>query len=115
MQVQWERRKLAHPSRATPSYRLEAVLVGVSVRNGKRQLKPIALLGSIEEKFLFTRARDIRAFHQGLFWIGVDQKLAHLNLDKEVKGRIEAGLSEKVPRPNPDWELWAVTCIPKLD
>ena len=72
-------------------------------------------LGTIGEKYLNSKARDMRAFHQGLFWERVDRKLKHLTLKPQERQKIESIISETVPRPDTDWPLWSVTCIPRYD
>ena len=72
-------------------------------------------LGSIRERMLNSKARDMRAFHQGLFWAHVDKKLDHLTLNPALRKEIESKISETVSRPNDDWSLWSVTCIPRID
>jgi hypothetical protein len=57
----------------------------------------------------------MRAFHQELFWVAVDKKLDQLNLDAELRNKIEADIIKTVSRPGDDWALWGVTCIPVLD
>ena len=57
----------------------------------------------------------MRAFHQGLFWAAVDRKLDHLKLDGGLRSRIEAVIAKTVSRPDEDWALWGVTCIPIFD
>jgi 2'-5' RNA ligase len=80
-----------------------------------KNAKVLARLAAIQERFLRIRISKTRAFHQGLFWVKVDQKLEKLGLEEEVQQALEAQISEKVPRPGDDWPLWGVTCIPKID
>jgi hypothetical protein len=116
MYVKWERRRLEAPSEGR-DFSLVAVLVDdyQEQRKGNPRERAIEYLGDIKEKYLLSKARDMRAFHQGLFWAGVDKKLEHLKLDPEVRKKIEAEISEAVPRPGDDWALWSVTCIPRYD
>jgi hypothetical protein len=116
MYVKWERLRLEAQSGAR-EFSLVSVLVADNPNQGKGnpQEKVIEHLGDIKEKFLTTKARDMRAFHQGLFWVAVDKKLEHLKLEPEVRKKIEAEISETVPRPGEDWALWSVTCIPRYD
>jgi hypothetical protein len=72
-------------------------------------------LGSIEERFLFTKIQGTRTFHQGLFWVVVDKNLDKLRLESVVRNQIEGELVEKIPRPNGDWAMWGVICVPKFD
>jgi 2'-5' RNA ligase len=80
-----------------------------------KNAKVLARLAAIQERFLRIRISKTRAFHQGLFWVKVDQKLEKLGLEEEVQQALEAQISEKVPRPGDDWALWGVTCIPQID
>lgn len=72
-------------------------------------------LGSIEERFLRVHESGIRAFHQGIFWTLVDKKLQELTLGEEIRKEIEKEILEVVQRPDADWSLWCVKCIPKYD
>jgi hypothetical protein len=45
----------------------------------------------------------------------VDKKLDRLGLDSHQRNRIEADIAQRVSRPDEDWELWGVTCIPRFD
>ncbi len=95
--------------------RLTAVIVAFQRGNNIDSEGCIEKIGTIEERFLFTKASDMRAFHQGLFWEGVARKLSELNLPPEKRAILEAEISIKVPRPNEEWALWGVTCIPRYD
>ena len=114
MYVKWEKRNPKNRLNSSSS-NLEAVLVEKYQDNGTIKLRVIEHLGSIEEKFLATKVSNMRAFHQGLFWVAVDKKLDHLKLDAQLRNRIEADISTTVLRPAEDWALWGVTCIPKFD
>jgi hypothetical protein len=72
-------------------------------------------LGSIEERFLTARVKTMREFHKGLFWATVDKKLNQLCIDSDVRQEIEAEIAEKISRPNEQWALWGVTCVPRYD
>ena len=72
-------------------------------------------LGTIEERFLHTKARDMRAFHQGLFWVVVDKNLDNIELEADERQKIEMEISETVPRPSDGWALWGVVCCPAYD
>ena len=74
-----------------------------------------AQLGSIEVRFLETRIRCTREFHQGLFWKAVDRQLDSLGLEEPHRSSLEQEISLKVPRPGDEWALWGVTCIPRFD
>ena len=74
-----------------------------------------AQLGSIDERFIKTRIRCTREFHQGLFWKAVDLQMEQLGLERHFKKDLEQEISEKVPRPGDEWALWGVTCIPLFD
>jgi hypothetical protein len=114
MRVIWEKRGLK-PGLNGRLFNLVAVLVDSYQENGKKEERIIEDLSTIEEKFLATKARDMRAFHQGIFWAVVDKKLKNYILAPEVRTKIEEKISETVPRPNDDWPLWSVTCIPRYD
>lgn len=114
MNVRWERR-IVDDSLNRKSFRLSAVLVGNYQEQGKVKGKLIDHLGEIEERFLNSNARDMKAFHQGLFWAKVDKKLDSLKLNTGKRNKIEAEISELVPRPTEEWALWAVTCVPQHD
>ena len=116
MYVKWERRRLEDQSEGR-GFSLVAFLVDDDPNQGKGNPRGrvIEHLGDIKEKFLTTKARDMRAFHQGLFWAGADKKLDHLKLDPAVRKKIEAEILETIPRPGDDWALWSVTCIPRYD
>ena len=96
-------------------YELVALLVEGCLSEEYENAKVLARLAAIEERFLHIRIRKTRAFHQGLFWVKVEQKLEKLGLEEEVQQALEAQISEKVPRPGDDWALWGVTCIPEID
>ena len=94
---------------------LEALLVEPFKDNGSMKNRLVAHLGVIEEKFLVSKVRNMREFHQGLFWSAVDKKLDRLGLNTRQRNQIESDLSQKVSRPGKDWALWGVTCIPHFD
>ena len=45
----------------------------------------------------------------------VDKGLDGLDLDPDVRSRLETEIRETVPRPRDDWPLWCVRCIPQYD
>ena len=94
---------------------LRAVLSENYKDNGDAQQQSTTELGSIEERFLFTKISGTRAFHQGLFWVVVDKNLDKLRLEPVVRNQIEGELLEKIPRPESDWAMWGVICVPKFD
>jgi len=114
MDVRWERQNLAMGANGRGSH-----LVAVLVENSRQRTRSETLfreqLATISERYLNSRARDMRAFHQGLFWVRVDRKLNGLTLKPRERQKIEAVISETVPRPDKDWALWSVTCIPRYD
>ena len=114
MDVRWERQRI-HPGKNGRGIDLVAVLVGDPHIEGKSEERFCEPLGVIGERFLHSKAPDMRAFHQGLFWTHVDQKLDFLMINPGEREKIESRISETVPRPNPDWALWSVTCIPRYD
>jgi len=114
MDVCWQRKRIKNGTNGS-GFNLVAVLVGNHQTEGSTEDNHATQLGIIGERFLHSRACDMRAFHQGLFWLHVDKKLNHLNLNAEERKRIELKISETVPRPGQDWALWSVTCIPRYD
>ena len=114
MHVKWE--KQSPPNGVNGNgVNLAALLVESFQDNGSVKLRMIEHLGAIEEKFLITNVRNMREFHQGLFWTVVDKKLDRLGLGPHQRTRIEADISRLVSRPDEDWALWGVTCIPRFD
>jgi hypothetical protein len=109
MKVKWERRDAGKNGRHAS---LHAVLVDGVVDNRETVL---ARLGSIEQRFLTVKVRCTREFHQGLFWVHVDQALSGLQLDAAARAAVEAQVAETVPKPGCEWALWGVTCIPHYD
>ena len=114
MDVNWTRQKINNQTSGS-GINLVAVLVGDDQKEGRVNNQFSTQLGSIGEKFLNSKARDMRAFHQGLFWVHVDRNLNRLSLKPQERHRIEAIISKTVPRPDTDWALWSVTCIPRYD
>lgn len=114
MHVMWRRQKLASGLNGT-AVNLVAVLMESYEEAGQTKERFIGELGNIKERYLTTRAKDTRAFHQGLFWVVVDKKLDLLNLEPILRNTIETEILKKIPRPNQDWALWGVTCIPRYD
>ena len=114
MHVKWEKSSLKKGLNRR-SINLRAVLVENYQNNGNTKQRIIDNLGDINEKFLSTNVQNMRAFHQGLFWVAVDKKLDYLNLDAKLRNKIEADIVKTVSRPDNDWALWGVTCIPIFD
>jgi len=114
MDVRWERQAIEMGANGRGT-RLVAVLVDDYRRGEKSGTSFREQLATISERYLNTKARDMRAFHQGLFWVRVDQKLNRLTLKSQERQKIESIISETVPRPDKDWALWSVTCIPRYD
>ena len=114
MDVRWERQRI-DSSKNGRSVNLVAVLVAGPRTESKIEERFFEQLGVIGEHFLRSKARDMRAFHQGLFWTNVDHKLDLLMISPTERKKIESKISETVARPNPDWALWSVTCIPRYD
>jgi hypothetical protein len=114
MHVTWRRQELSSGPNGT-GVSLVAVLMESYQEAGRPKEKFIEELAAIRERYLTTKARDTRAFHQGLFWVVVDKKLDALNLESVERTTIEAEILKRVPRPNQDWALWGVTCIPRYD
>ncbi len=114
MHVKWEKQIPPNGSNGE-SVNLKALLVEQYQDNGSAKHRVVEHLGSIGEKFLATKVRNMREFHQGLFWTAVDKKLDRLRLDTRQRNRIEADISQMVSRPDEDWALWGITCIPRFD
>lgn len=112
MNVQWIKKKLNGNGKGEC---LRAVLSENHLHESQVQLKPVIELGSIEKRFLSTKVKGTRAFHQGLFWVVVDKNLDKLGLEPGVRNQIESELAETVPRPNGDWAMWGVICVPEFD
>ena len=96
-------------------YQIVTLLVEGSFSEEDKNVKVLTKLGSIQERFLSIPISKTRAFHQGLFWAKIDQKILKLGLEEEVRQALETQISEKVPRPGDDWALWGVTCITHID
>ena len=109
MRVVWQRQETAS---SNSHVRLTAVL---EIDGSARQSSAVSELGSIEERFLQTRIRCTREFHQGLFWKTVDRQLDILGLEKPLRENLEKEISRTVPRPGEEWALWGVTCIPRFE
>ncbi len=114
MDVRWEK-QIVEAGKNGRGSSLVAVLVKDYQEGDKTKIRVIEQLGSIKERVLNSNARDMRAFHQGLFWAHVDKKLDHLTLKPQERKKIESKISETVSRPNADWALWSVTCVPRYD
>ena len=114
MYVTWHKQKLSSALNGT-GVNLIAVLMENYQEAGQPKEKFIEELGAIKERYLTTKAKDTRAFHQGLFWVVVDKKLDSLQLESVERTTIEAEILKRVPRPTQDWALWGVTCIPRYD
>lgn len=114
MEVSWKKEKIKNGANGS-KINLVALLVEYDQTNDGGGGNHTRQLGAIGEKFLRSKARDMRAFHQGLFWQHVDKKLNHLSIDPQEKEKIKLTISKTVPRPDPDWALWSVTCIPRID
>jgi hypothetical protein len=114
MHVAWRKQKSSSGLNGT-GVSLVAVLMESCQEAGRPKEKFIEELGAIKERYLTTKATDTRAFHQGLFWVVVDKKLDALQLESAERTTIEAEILKTVPRPNQDWALWGVTCIPRYD
>lgn len=114
MNVRWERQKIEMGTNGRGTS-LAAILVEDYCEGTKSETPFREQLATIPERYLNSKARDMRAFHQGLFWVRVDQKLNHLILKSQERQKIESIISKTVPRPEKDWALWSVTCIPRYD
>ena len=114
MHVIWRKQRLASGLNGA-GVNLVAVLMENYEEAGQSKERLIGELGSVKERYLTTKAKDTRAFHQGLFWVVVDKKLDSLELGPVLRNTIETEILKKIPRPNQDWALWGVTCIPRYD
>ena len=114
MDVSWKRKKTINGTNGG-GVNLVAELVDHYHTSGNARGNFNTQLGTIGERFLNSKARDMRAFHQGLFWEHVDRELNRLILKPQERQKIESIISETVPRPDADWALWSVTCIPRYD
>jgi hypothetical protein len=114
MHIKWKKQSPQNRIKVK-SINLEALLVESYQDNGSVKHRLIEHLGAIEEKFLASKVRNMREFHQGLFWTAVDKKLDRIRLDSRQRERIEADISQMVSRPDEDWALWGVTCNPRYD
>jgi hypothetical protein len=114
MHIKWKKQSPQNRIKVK-SINLEALLVESYQDNGSVKHRLIEHLGAIEEKFLASKVRNMREFHQGLFWTAVDKKLDRIRLDSRQRERIEADISQMVSRPDEDWALWGVTCNPRFD
>ena len=94
---------------------LRAVLSRSYQNEDEAKPKPVMELGSIEKRYLSTRIKGTRAFHQGLFWVVVDKNLDKLGLEPGERRQIESELADTIPRPNGDWAMWGVICVPEFD
>jgi len=111
MFVKWVRQPIINGTKGN-GFRLDAVLGGCQLAHrNARQIQ----LGTIEERFLNAKARDMRAFHQGLFWVSVEKNLNNLGLRAVAREKIEAEIASRIPRPSSEWALWGVVCCPKYD
>ncbi len=114
MNVKWERRRPDTGGRRR-SYHLHAILVDKKREKEESKERVIEHLASIEERFLETKERGMKAFYQGLFWTVADRKLSDLKLEPKVRDGIEVEILEVVPRPTNEWGLWAVKCVPDYE
>ena len=114
MNVRWERQKIEIGTNGRGTS-LVVFLVEDHHEETKSGTPFREQLATIPERYLNSKARDMRAFHQGLFWVRVDQKLNRLILESQLRQKIESIISETFPRPDKDWALWSVTCIPRYD
>lgn len=112
MHVQWIKKK---PNGNGKGECLRAVLSDSYHNEGEVKPKPVMELGSIEKRYLSTKIKGTRAFHQGLFWVVVDKNLDKLGLEPGDRNQIESELADTIPRPNGDWAMWGVICVPEFD
>jgi hypothetical protein len=95
--------------------RLVAILNGGLDKGVKTHDTIMAELASIEERYITARVKTMREFHKGLFWATIDKKLDQLCVETDVRQAIEAEIAEKISRPDEQWALWGVTCVPCYD
>ncbi len=91
------------------------MLVDKKKEKGESKERVFEHLASIEERFLETKVRGMKALYQGLFWTVADRKLSDLKLEPKVRDGIEVEISEVVPRPTNEGGLWAVKCVPDYE
>ncbi|UCF92158.1 MAG: hypothetical protein JSW39_28485 [Desulfobacterales bacterium] len=112
--VRWRRQ--VPPEGQRGSHFLTAELVQACDEPVPAQALVIKKLATIDERFLTTRARDARIFHQGLFWAAARRELDALELTPQVRREVETALAERVPRPpRGDWALQGITCTIRYD
>ena len=114
MYVKWQNQKIKSGFNGAANH-LVALLVDDSAKQAHKHDGLQTELGTIKEQYLQTKARNTREFHQGLFWAAVDKKLDILALSPDERNGIEKQILKEVPRPDEDWALWGVTCIPRYD
>lgn len=114
MVVRWARIKSDNSTKRVVYTLCAAVENGHPAPEESQSIFPFQL-GRIEEKYLTVNVRTLREFHQGLFWVLVDNNLDKLDIDAAVRSRIEQEVSLKIPRPPEEWALWGVICVPKFD
>jgi hypothetical protein len=112
MFVRWERRErvsvkrrrlrdergrkhyVAAPPRKTGEFVLVVRLVKSERRDGKPRQKVVAYLGIVREEYAEHPT------HREAFWRRASARLDALGLDPEERGKIEAALLARVPRPS---------------
>ena len=94
MFVRWQRRGRVRTGKASPL--MSAVLVDSRRVGGKPRQKVVAYLGGIRE----TRINVSERYHRE-FWQSVDDRLDALQLDPDIRERIEASIESRVRRVTP--------------
>ncbi len=114
MYIEWKRVQSASKD-LRDKIRLVAILNGGLDKGVKTGDSITAELASIEERYITARVKTMREFHKGLFWAAIDKKLDQLFLETDIRRAIEAEIAEKISRPDEQWALWGVTCVPCYD
>jgi hypothetical protein len=114
MYIQWETVEIESGGSHNKTQLVAILNGGLDEEANSRSLVGLEL-GSIGERYLAVRVKTMREFHKGLFWAKVDKKLNQLCLNTDIRQAIESEISEKISRPNEQWALWGVTCVPCYD
>ena len=91
MYVRWQRRQRIRSGKTSPL--LSAVLVESHRVDGKPRQNVIAYLGGIRE----IRINVSEQYHRE-FWLSVDDHLNALQLDPDIRAKIEASIELKIQR-----------------
>jgi hypothetical protein len=114
MYIEWKRVE-SESEDLRDKIRLVAILNGGLDKGVKTRETITPELASIKERYITARVKTMREFHKGLFWAAIDKKLDQLSLETHIRQAIEAEIGEKISRPDEQWALWGVTCVPCYD